>query len=75
MDDKLDKIEQHLSNIDVTLAKQSVILDIHVKRTNQLEDRVIPVEKYIVQSNAILKFLGFIATLVGLGEVLIRLLK
>jgi hypothetical protein len=37
---KLDKCDERLDKVDITLAKQQVILDEHVKRTNLLEEKV-----------------------------------
>jgi len=72
---KINKIEEHLANIDVTLAKQSVILEEHIKRTYQLEERVTPIERHIIQSHGILKFIGFMAGLLGAVEVIFRVFK
>ncbi len=39
-DAKLEKIEAHLSRIDVTLAKNTVSLEEHIRRTEQIEKRL-----------------------------------
>jgi len=68
LDVKLDKVIEHIANIDTTLAKQSVILDEHVKRSTQLEDRMEPVEKHVVMINGVLKFLGLLAAIAAIIE-------
>jgi glycerol dehydrogenase-like iron-containing ADH family enzyme len=58
IDAKLEKIVEHIGSIDVTLAKQSVLLDEHIKRSNMLEEKLAPVEKHVTIVNTILKVLG-----------------
>ncbi len=65
IDGKLDKIQESISRIDVTLAKQSVILDEHVKRSTMLEAKMEPIEKHVTIANAALKILGVLAGLGG----------
>lgn len=62
----LDKIDEHLCNIDVTLAKQNVTLESHVKRTDTLEDKLIPEYNWsIVMKNQIKNVLTFLTLLGG----------
>lgn len=65
LEDKVDKIVEKIGNIDVTLAKQSVILEEHVKRTNLLEARIEPVVKHVAIMKAMAKIVGFM----GLGAI------
>jgi len=65
IENKLDKITDHMANIDVTLAKQSVLLDEHIKRSNLLEAKLAPVEKHVAIINTILKILGGLAATGG----------
>jgi len=44
LSDKIDKLDVRLDSMDVTLGKQQVSLDEHVKRTNLLEEKVVPIE-------------------------------
>jgi len=73
--EKLDTLDGRVDNIDVTMAKQSVILDEHVRRTNILEEELRPIKKHVGMVNAIVKILigvgglvGFLATLKALLE-------
>lgn len=74
MDQKLDKIIDRMNNIDVTLGKQSVILEEHVKRTNLLESKLQPVEKHVIMVNGVMKFLGLVAIFVGIIEGFIKII-
>lgn len=67
--DKLDKISDDMTDIKVTIAKQQVSLDDHIKRTNMLEesveflyDEIKPIKLHVSQVSAILKFLGIVAS-------------
>ncbi len=66
--DKLDEMDKRLDNIDVTLAKQHVSLEEHIKRTNLLEEKLDPVEKHVHGVNVILKLFGGIALLLAAFE-------
>lgn len=66
LEDKLDGVKTDISAINVTLAKQSVILDEHVKRTNLLEEQLKPVEDHVKLIKSIAKIVSFI----GMGVIL-----
>lgn len=74
MEDKLDKLSEKITSIDVTLAKQSVILEEHVKRTNLLEAKIEPIEKHVAMVHGVLKFMGIIGVFVGLIEGLLKIM-
>lgn len=74
LENKVDKIVESISEINITLAKQSVILDEHVKRSNLLEAKMAPLEKHVVMINGVLKFLGLIAVFVGIVEGIFKIL-
>lgn len=73
VEDKLDKVADDISQINVTLAKQEVSLSDHIRRTQLLEDKVIPLEKHVLMFNAVLKFIGVVALFVGIIEGLLRI--
>lgn len=63
----LEKLDSRIDNIDITIAKQQVTLDEHVRRTNLLEKKVndsdvslTSVTMYISQLNILFKTAGFI---------------
>lgn len=74
IEEKLDKIVEKISDIDITLAKQSVILDEHVKRTNMLEAKIQPIEKHMIMLNGVLKFLGLVAVFIAIIEGTLKIL-
>ena len=72
IDAKLDKISDHIANIDVTLAKQEVSLSDHIRRTALLEEKLEPIEKHVTMVNGVLKFAGIVAAFVAIIEGLLR---
>jgi hypothetical protein len=74
LEDKVDKIVDKICSIDVTLVKQSIILEEHIKRTNLLEDKIEPIEKHVIMVNGVLKFLGIVAIFIGIIEGLIKII-
>lgn len=40
VNEKLERLDSRLDSVDLTLVKQQIILEEHVKRTNLLEDKV-----------------------------------
>lgn len=88
MDDKLDRVLNKIDNIDeslqdisITLAKQEVSLETHIKRTNLLEERVEllreemrPVEQHVFYMHGALKALGILSLLIGVLATIKHLL-
>ncbi len=73
--EKLDKVVDSISEINVTLARQAVSLEEHIKRSNMLEAKMVPVERHVAMVNGALKFVGLLGVLAGILEVIIVSLK
>jgi hypothetical protein len=69
------KIEERLDSIDLTLAKQEIILAEHVKRSNLLEARLVPIEKSQIVIHGLFKIIGVASTVVGLAVGVLKLLR
>lgn len=74
LEDKLDKVIEQQGEMNVTLAKQSVILEEHVKRTNLLELKIAPIEKHVVMVHGVLKFIGILGILAAIVESVVKVL-
>lgn len=68
---KVDKIEDSISNIDITLAKQSKDLEHHIFRTDLAEQNLEllraemqPIKKHVALMDAGLKIMGVLASVV-----------
>jgi hypothetical protein len=66
--DKLDKMDTRLDNVDITLAKQHVTLEEHMRRSlaNEeavqiLKEQIEPIKDHVKAVNTILKFAGGVA--------------
>lgn len=72
---KLDKIDDSITRIDITLARQSEILDVHVKRTNILEDSLKPIERHVNMVQGAIKLILILGTIAGIIEAIVMLKK
>ena len=69
MDDirkKLDKIDDRIASIDVTLAAQHVTLKEHIRRTELLEADVRPIKDHVTRMQGAIKLI----TIISLGVTL-----
>jgi hypothetical protein len=80
--EKLDTQSEDISIIKVDIAKNTVSLDEHIKRTNLLEENMQgireemkPVQRHVDAVNTILKLIGFLAVIVGAITGLARIVK
>lgn len=75
---KLDLLEEHVSDIKVTLAVNTASLVDHMARTKQLEDRVEPLEKHAAMFSGVLKAVavawGVLATGLGIFYTIMQIL-
>jgi hypothetical protein len=56
LETKVDKINEHISKIEITLGKQHTSLEHHIKRTNLLEQAFKPLNNHVQSVQAIVKF-------------------
>lgn len=64
---KLDDISKDIVELKVTAAKQEVNIAEHIRRTNMLEEIVLPISTKFMWAEGVLKFLGLVA--VGIGAI------
>jgi hypothetical protein len=79
---KRDEIEKHLSNIDVTLARQATILEEHIRRTgvaekrlDLLQEQIEPLKTHIDMSVGAVKLIGVVSVLSGIVVAAMALIK
>ena len=86
IEDKLDNLDGRVDNIDITLAKQHVSLEYHIKRSDQADaaikivsDELSPVKDHVKAVNTLIKVLawsiGIVGTLVGIMAGITALIK
>jgi hypothetical protein len=67
---KIDKLDERLDKMANVQVEQAKDLEYHIKRTDLLEERVDPLFETQTQIIGILKFLGVVALVAGLIEVI-----
>lgn len=79
-DSKLDKIEskvdvivERIHAIDKTLERNTASLELHIKRTDLLEQKLKPVEDHVAAINGFMKFIGFIGIVAGIVASLVKI--
>ncbi len=71
VDQKLDKIVDTLGQQAVTLERLTVTVEDHVRRTNILEADIVPIKKHVNMVQGAFKFIGLMATMAAIAEVLV----
>lgn len=66
IEDKIDKMADHMAAVDITLAEQAVVLKDHVLRTNLLQKKIEPIDKNMEMLKNIAKIISFI----GVGIIM-----
>jgi len=69
--EKLEKIENHIVNIDKTLLLQHVSLEEHMRRTQLLETEMAPVVKHVEQVRGAGMLLGLLALLATIASIVL----
>ncbi len=77
---KIDRIDERINNIDVTLAghveilkKQAEVLEVHVKRSTMLEEAIKPLQRHVSMTEGIVKFISMLGVLAAITEAVILL--
>lgn len=80
LEEKLEKIDERLSSIGITLVKQEVNLREHMRRTQlneqaieKITDNLVPINKHVSHVEGAFKVLGMIATAAGVIAGVIKL--
>ena len=80
LDEKLDKVEERLGSIDVTLAKNTQSLDEHIRRTELAEEAIglikeelKPIQKHVTQVHTILQAIGFVSLVVSIAAGIVKI--
>lgn len=68
-----DEHKELLSSLDKTVAKQEVNIADHIRRTQLLEQEVLPIKAHIEQVRGVGKFIVFISVVVGIVTAILAL--
>ncbi len=72
LDQQLEKLDSRLDNIDVTLARQNVSLETHIKRTELLEEALVPLKAHMNQIMGAGKLIGIVALLTTIIATILK---
>jgi hypothetical protein len=68
--DKIDKIEEHLGKQEVSLARLTVSVEEHVRRSNLFEEALKPVQQHVLRVEGALKLIGLLGILAALIQTI-----
>lgn len=63
---KIDKLSDHLGSIDSTLSAQHVSLKDHIRRTEILEENIVPIRRHVDMVKGALALITIIGTIVAI---------
>ena len=63
---KIDKLSDHLGSIDSTLSAQHVSLKDHIRRTEILEENIVPIRRHFDMVKGALALITIIGTIVAI---------
>lgn len=82
IEDKFDVLDGRIDNIDVTLAKQHVSLEYHIKRSDQadaaikiISDELLPVKDHVKAVGTVVKYTAWIVGVLGTAVGIVATLK
>lgn len=73
MENKIDYIVEQIGGINKTLEFQSKQLEEHIRRTEMLENRLVPIEDHVKFIRGLVKVTSYLATLASLAITYIKL--
>ena len=62
---QIDRVENKVDNIDVTMARNTTLLEEHIRRTNILEDELKPIKEHVANVRGGLAWLKTIGLVSG----------
>lgn len=69
---KIDDTNDHLASIDVILQGQHITLKEHVRRSNLLEAKIVPLETHVYRVEGALKLITLLAAIAAVVELFRR---
>lgn len=73
--DKIDYIVEQIGGINKTLEFQSKQLETHIKRTELIEERIIPIEDHVKFIQGLVKLSLYLASLSGAIVGILKFLR
>jgi hypothetical protein len=74
-DDKIDYVVEQIGGINKTLEFQAKQLEVHIKRTELIEQRMVPVEDHVKFIQGLVKLSLYLASIGGFVVGVLKLLR
>lgn len=75
IEDKIDKVMEHVGSIDTTLAAQHESLKLHMHRTDLLEKALNPIQEHVMIVKGAIQLLGAIVVMATFAAAVIEILS
>lgn len=75
MSKAIDRIDASVDGINITLARQEVHLEEHIKRTAMLEQELKPIQQHVNRVNTAILLLGGIFAIIAAIKTIIEIVK
>lgn len=72
---KIESIDKSVDEINITLAKQEVSLEEHIRRTNVLEETLKPIQDHVNKVNAAIAILVGIVAVIGTIKTVLEIIS
>jgi len=71
--ERVNEVRKDVQDVKVTMARNTSSLEEHMRRTEILERQIEPLRSHVTMVNGILKFIGFLAVIGGIIDMVVRL--
>ena len=72
---RLDHLDKKQDEMNETLVRNTVSLELHIKRCDLLEAKIVPIEKHVDLINASLKAIGGLAVLISVVTGIAKIIQ
>ena len=81
LESKFDAMQEKIDAITEKVVENSAVLEEHQRRSlanekmvEMLKEEVKPIQRHVIMVDGVLKFIGFMALLLGMGEAIVKIL-
>ncbi len=75
VDDKLTYVVEQIGGINKTLEFQSKQLETHIKRTEMLENRMVPLEDQAKFTRGLVRVSLYLSSISGLATIILKVMR
>jgi hypothetical protein len=75
IEDKIDRLDEKLASVNVTLSSQHVVLSDHIRRTELLEAAIEPMKERINKVQGVIQFIVFLSVIATIVVGVVEAIK